>query len=65
MKSLRTLFEYQKFRPNAKLQAKIDAVAKNDLRGCAELSDEEMDVAAAGEPPLWDLLSKKGDADIK
>lgn len=47
---LRSLFEYQKFAPNARLQSRLDAVAAKYLADGVELMDDELDVAAAGEP---------------
>ncbi len=49
MKRLKSLFEYQKFKPNAGLQAKINAVTAKYMSGGAELTDDELNVAAAGE----------------
>ncbi len=50
MKNLRELFEYQKFKPNPRLQAKIDEVTGRYLSNGVELDDDELDVAAAGDP---------------
>lgn len=49
MNSLRNLFEYQRFAPNARLQEKLDAVGAKYLTHGLELADDELDVAAAGE----------------
>ena len=49
MKRLKSLFEYQKFKPNVGLQSKIKAVTAKYMSGGAELTDDELNVAAAGE----------------
>lgn len=64
MRDLRTLFEYQKFKPNDRLQVKIDAITEKYMSNGIELDDDELDVAAAGEahqsePPV----EEKKDAD--
>lgn len=56
MRNLKALFDYQKFSPNASLQAKIDRVAEQYLSGGVALDDDELMLAAAGdiyqdEPP--------------
>lgn len=63
MKSLRTLFEYQKFAPNARLQSRISAVEERYLSGGAALSDDMLDVAAAGELHRKSLFLETEDAD--
>lgn len=50
MRGIRSLFEYQRFKPNLSLQSRIDAVTEKYLSDGAELDDEELNVAAAGEP---------------
>ncbi len=65
MKSLKTLFEYQKFKPHAGLQKKIDAVSAKYLSGGVELADEELNVAAAGEPQPVKPFQENQDADKK
>lgn len=62
MKDLRALLEYQKFNPNVRLQAKIDRVTDKYLTDGVELSDEDLDVAAAGEALQSELLLEKQDA---
>ncbi len=64
MRDLRTLFEYQKFKPNIRLKAKIDVITEKYMSNGIELDDDELDVAAAGEthqsePPA----EEKKDAD--
>lgn len=58
MRELRTLFAYQKFNPNARLQARIDAITAKYLLDGDELDDDALDVAAAGESgqnePSWE-----------
>ncbi len=65
MKNLKILFEYQKFKPYAGLQKKIDAVSEKYLSGGVELADEELDVAAAGEPQPLESFPENRDADKK
>lgn len=66
MRNLKSLFEYQKFNPNARLQAKIDAVTDKYLScGTALLDDELNMVAAAGEPcgnkaPAEEMYADRG-----
>ncbi len=51
MKRLKNLFEYQKFNPNSRLQAKIDEVTQKYLLNGVELDDDDiLNVAAAGDP---------------
>lgn len=65
MKSLRTLFEYQKFNPNTRLQSRIDAVAERYLSCGAALSDDALTlVAAAGEPCGHEPPAEGTDADF-
>ena len=49
MADLRSLFEYQKFSQNESLKKKIDEVTRKYMSGGTELSDYELDVAAAGD----------------
>ena len=49
MADLRSLFEYQKFSQNESLKKKIDEVTRKYMSGGIELSDDELDVAAAGD----------------
>lgn len=63
MRDIRALFEYQKFNPNVRLQAKIDMVAEKYLTGGVELSDDDLDVVAAGESQQSELLLEKQGAD--
>ncbi|MBQ0091765.1 MAG: hypothetical protein KBS45_00350 [Clostridiales bacterium] len=50
---LRTLFDYQRFEPNARLSSLI---AESEKRQNGELSDDDLSrVAAAGEPELNEL----------
>ncbi len=65
MKSIKTLFEYQKFQPNAELQVKIDAVTQKYLQNGVELPDEALDLSAAGEIRHANPFSEKYDADKK
>ena len=65
MRDLRMLFEYQKFKPNSRLQSKIDAVAEKYLSDGVELADDDLNVAAAGdlhqsELPLEETDANKG-----
>jgi hypothetical protein len=51
--NIRSLFDLQKFIPNKRLKSLAEAVgAKYGLRGdsCCELSDDELEVWAAGDP---------------
>ena len=64
MREIRTLFEYQKFKPNSRLQSKIDAVTEKYLTGGVELADDDLNVAAAGdlrtsEPPVGETDADK------
>ena len=63
MKNLKILFEYQKFKPNAGLQKKINAISAKYLSGGVELADEELNVAAAGEPQPLKVFPENQDAD--
>ncbi len=70
MKSIKTLFEYQKFEPNSELQTKIDAITHKylqdkRLQDGVELRDEDLDLAAAGEIERIILFPEKYDADKK
>ena len=49
MRDIRSLFEYQKFKPNPGLQSRIDAVTEKYLSDEVELDDDELDIAAAGD----------------
>ena len=65
MKDIRMLFEYQKFKPNNRLQSKIDAVTETYLSDGVELADDDLNVAAAGDlcksdPPLEETDEDKG-----
>ncbi len=61
MKNLRELFEYQKFNPNPHLQAKIDEITGKYLSNGIELSDDELNVAAAGDPYQSNAFPEKQD----
>lgn len=51
MDRIKELFDYQRFKKNAKLEAHIEDVYARYLSGGAELADDELElVAAAGEP---------------
>ena len=50
MDEIRALFDYQRFSPNPQLQRRIDSVYKRYLSQGEALSDDLLDVAAAGEP---------------
>lgn len=63
MKDIKILFEYQKFKPNAALQSKINAVTAKYLSAGVEIDDDELDVSAAGEPSRREFSTEKGDAD--
>lgn len=63
MRDLRTLFEYQKFNPNVRLQSKIDAITEKYLSDGVELDDDELNVAAAGEPHQNEPPAEKKGAD--
>ncbi len=65
MKRLKNLFEYQKFKPNAGLQVKINAVTAKYMSGGAELTDDELNVAAAGEIQPGKPFPKIQDANRK
>ena len=43
------MFEYQKFKPNSRLQARIDAIAEKYLSEGIALEDDDLNVAAAGD----------------
>lgn len=62
MKTIKTLFEYQKFQPNARLQDRIDAVAAKYLTDDHEIADDELDVSAAGEVMYAKLFRNNTDA---
>lgn len=47
---LRTLFDYQRFNKNAKLEARLNEVHDRYLSGGAALPDDALELAAAGEP---------------
>ena len=57
MDEIRVLFDYQRFSPNPRLKKQIDSVYKRYLSQGEALSDEMLDVAAAGEP--WTDKGKK------
>lgn len=50
MDELRKLFDYQRFARNPRLQGQLDSVYRRYLAQGEALSDEELDMAAAGEP---------------
>lgn len=50
MDNIRELFEYQRFDPNPKLQQQIDVVYRRHLAYGQPLSDDSLDLAAAGDP---------------
>ena len=50
MDVLKELFEYQRFEPNHRLQEQIDAVYRRYFSEAQALSDDALDIAAAGEP---------------
>ena len=55
---LRALFDFQRFAGNERLDALIRAA---ELPGdTMELSDDELDLNAAGEPDVWRLPGKDG-----
>lgn len=62
MKTIKTLFEYQKFQPNVRLQGRIDAVAAKYLMDDHEIADDELDVSAAGEVMYGRSLQNDTDA---
>ena len=56
---LRALFDFQRFAGNERLDALIRAA---ELPGdTMELSDDELDLNAAGEPDVWRLPGKDGE----
>ncbi len=61
MKNIRELFEYQKFSPNPRLQAKIDEITEEYLSDGVELGDDDLNVAAAGDPYQSDAHLEKQD----
>lgn len=62
MDRLKLLFDYQEFRQNRKIKAVTDEVYKKYLQKPEKLSDEELDVSAAGEPCLpYIFREKKGE----
>lgn len=63
MRDIRILFEYQKFKPDIRLQTKIDAITKKYLSDGVELADDELDIAAAGESHHGEPPLEKQDAD--
>lgn len=63
MEKLRMLFEYQRFAPNSRLRAKLDAVGARYFASGEELADDELDVAAAGEPYRHLEAGEGSDAD--
>lgn len=50
MERLKKIFDYQRFEKNKKLQSQIDDVYNRYFTSGTELSDEELDVSAAGTP---------------
>ncbi|MGN0996045.1 MAG: hypothetical protein ACI4PG_03980 [Candidatus Ventricola sp.] len=50
MDTLKELFEYQRFAANPRLQRQIDAVYQRVLAAGQALADDELELAAAGEP---------------
>lgn len=50
MDKIRALFDYQRFARNPRLQKQIDSVYRRYLSQGEAVSDDELDVAAAGEP---------------
>lgn len=60
MDDIRTLFDYQRFSPNPRLQKQIDSVYKRYLSQGEALSDEMLDVAAAGGPWTEDKKEPPG-----
>lgn len=61
MRDIRSLFEYQKFKPNPDLQSRINAVTQKYLSDGVELDDEELNIAAAGESHQNKLPLEKPD----
>lgn len=61
MKNISTLFEYHIFQPNAALQLKIDAVENRYMRDVHEITDDELDVSAAGDAAYGKPLRRKTD----
>ena len=60
MDELRRLFDYQRFARNSRLQKQIDSVYRRYLSQGEALSDEELDLAAAGEPWMKDKNGPPG-----
>lgn len=60
MTGLKDLFEYQKFNPDESLERCIEIVESKYFSGFCEIKDEDLDVAAAGNP-----FPEKEDADKK
>ena len=59
MGKLKRLFDYQRFEKNPGLEAKIDDVRERYLSKGRELSDDMLDVSAAG--GSYDFLSDKSE----
>ena len=57
-KRLRTLFDFQRFAGNERLDAIIRAAGESDAG--TPLDDGELDLNAAGEPETWRLRGKDG-----
>lgn len=60
MDELRQLFDYQRFARNPRLQRQLDSVYRRYLSQGEALSDEALDVAAAGEPWTKDAKEPPG-----
>ena len=60
MDEIRALFDYQRFSQNPRLQRQIDSVYKRYLSQGEALSDDLLDVAAAGEPWTKDTQKPPG-----
>ena len=60
MDIVKELFDYQRFAENPRLQRQLDAVYDRYLAGGQALSDDELELAAAGEPQTDIPPSGKG-----
>lgn len=60
MDEIRALFDYQRFSQNPRLQRQIDSVYKRYLSQGEAISDDLLDVAAAGEPWAKDKKEPPG-----
>ena len=60
MDELRQLFDYQRFARNPRLQRQIDSVYRRYLSQEEALTDDALDVAAAGEPWTKDAKEPPG-----